>query len=99
MNVLVIYAFISSYGIDGVKAYFALGFMLAPFVANIDFNRQKLKFEYEMEMTFRWYYYIPFFLADIVVWVYAVMGLTGDSIFGFIQSDIEKTKTQRKSRE
>ena len=89
LNVVVLWAFINYWG---VGAYLLIGLLVAPALAYMDYEREKTKFEHDLGTKFLWYHYIPFFLFDIVTWVYAVMGLTGDANFGYIQSDIDSCK-------
>jgi hypothetical protein len=68
--------------------YIMLGMVLAPFIAFIEFPRQKFKFEKELGEKFFWYHYIPFFVCDVLAWTYMVMGVTGDVIYGHITKDM-----------
>jgi hypothetical protein len=68
--------------------YFLIGIIIAPFLASIDFKRQKIVMERVLGKSCGWHYYLPFFIFDVIFWVYSVLGITGDVIFGHIDRDI-----------
>ena len=72
---------IVSYQYHVLLLYLLMGIILAPFIAFIDYKHQKIKFERFLERKSEWYFYIPFFIFDILFWSFSVLAITGDIIF------------------